>query len=157
MVVPRVCLQQFTISSRDLPSLDFASISPTNKSLLDVGYFPCALYSERYTATEQRAKITYVVTNTGWYIQITSQIRNIYLLELGIVTNRMRSVEIVARVILTHLLFNGLPRWPLMPYYAVRSEEHIPPTFSCHFGLVVYTRARLMMNGRTFQLLECCR
>jgi hypothetical protein len=37
----------------------------------------------------------------------------------------MSSVEIVARVILTHLLFNGLPRWPLMPYYAVRSEEHI--------------------------------
>jgi hypothetical protein len=43
-------------------------------------------------------------------------------------------VDTVARVILTHLLFNGLPRWPLMPYYAVRSEEHI----SSHPFIFVY-------------------
>jgi len=85
------------------------------------------LPSESSTATAAtREKISKHVVDTQVGIH---KIRNIYLLELGIVTNRMLSVEIVARVILTHLLFNGLPRWPLMPYYAVRSEEHIsfPP------------------------------
>jgi hypothetical protein len=73
---------------------------------------------------------------THTYTHTIPKIRNIYLLELGIVTNRMLSVEIVARVILTHLLFNGLPRWPLMPYYAVRSEEYISSPFSICLDLL---------------------
>jgi len=90
------------------------------------------LYSNCNSAWKSPKK--HIVTYTGWYLHTQhNKIRNIYLLELGIVTNRMLSVEIVARVILTHLLFNGLPRWPLMPYYAVRSEEHISFNFSWYF------------------------
>jgi hypothetical protein len=99
-------------------------------------------YHEALQQLQQRVAVwKHIITYTGWYLHIQhNKIRNIYLLELGIVINRMLSVEIVARVILTHLLFNGLPRWPLMPYYAVRSEEHISFNFSQHFKIVVVLR-----------------